>query len=108
VPIDGLMNSATWTFPLDHELTVIRARLIAATPSLRAAALLRNSLLQAQLALELRGAFPTQSALRAIALTGALTGAIDAVLNGMATGDVVAVSASDAVHEAAVIAMQVG
>ncbi|MEU4837216.1 TetR/AcrR family transcriptional regulator [Nocardia testacea] len=76
-----------WSFPLDHELTGVRSRLIAEVPALRAAALVRNATLQQRLAVLLRGAFPEISIIHAAALTGAVTGAVDAVLTSAATAE---------------------
>jgi AcrR family transcriptional regulator len=75
-----LSTAPAWSFPLDHELTGVRARLIAEVPALRAAALMRNAALQQRLAILLRGAFPEVSMMHAAALTGAVAGAVDAAL----------------------------
>ncbi|MEV0051185.1 TetR family transcriptional regulator [Saccharopolyspora shandongensis] len=80
--IHQLSTADAWSFPFDHELTRIRARLIATVPALRAGALLRNASLQQRLAHALREAYPEElDALRAAALTGALIGAIDAAMH---------------------------
>lgn len=80
--IHRLSGADTWSFPFDHELTRIRARLIATVPALRAGALLRNASLQQRLAHALREAYPAElDALHAAALTGALVGAIDAAMH---------------------------
>jgi AcrR family transcriptional regulator len=77
-----LSTAESWSFPLDHELTRVRARLIATVPALRAGALLRNASLQQRLARALREAFPAElDELHAAALTGALLGAIDAAMH---------------------------
>ncbi|KAA5831188.1 TetR/AcrR family transcriptional regulator [Saccharopolyspora hirsuta] len=102
--IEQLSTAESWSFPLDHELTRVRARLIAEVPALRAGALLRNASLQQQLARGLREAYPDElDELHAAALTGALLGAIDAVMHaGLATPD----STSDVVRRAAEIALR--
>ncbi|MEU6262177.1 TetR/AcrR family transcriptional regulator [Saccharopolyspora shandongensis] len=80
--IHQLSTADAWSFPFDHELTRIRARLIATVPALRAGALLRNASLQQRLAHALREAYPEElDALHAAALTGALIGAIDAAMH---------------------------
>ncbi|MEV0698989.1 TetR family transcriptional regulator [Saccharopolyspora sp. NPDC050389] len=80
--IRQLSTADAWSFPFDHELTRIRARLIATVPALRAGALLRNASLQQRLAHALREAYPAElDALHAAALTGALVGAIDAAMH---------------------------
>ncbi|MER7081990.1 transcriptional regulator, TetR family [Saccharopolyspora kobensis] len=101
--IDRLSTAESWSFPLDHELTRIRARLIAEVPVLRAGALLRNATLQKQLAHALRDACPEVDELTAAALTGALLGAIDAAMHAdlAAWG-----STSDVVRRAAEIALR--
>lgn len=83
-----LSRATVWSFPLEHEFTRLRARLIAQVPALRAAALLRNAALQQRLADALLRAYPHEiDALHAAALTGALVGAVDAVLNSAVPAD---------------------
>ncbi|MDA3643855.1 TetR/AcrR family transcriptional regulator [Saccharopolyspora indica] len=101
--IERLSTAESWSFPLDHELTRIRARLIAEVPALRAGALLRNATLQKQLAHALRDACPEVDELTAAALTGALLGAIDAAMHADLTA---AGSTSDVVRRAAEIALR--
>ncbi|WP_433523739.1 hypothetical protein ACQPZ2_00190 [Nocardia pseudovaccinii] len=102
-----LSGAAAWSFPLDHELTRVRARLIAEVPALRAGALLRNAALQQQLAGALRTAYPDDiDTVQAAALTGALVGAVDAVLNSVAAHGAAAESVSAVVDEAARIALR--
>nr|WP_246330900.1 TetR/AcrR family transcriptional regulator [Saccharopolyspora hordei] len=100
-----LLSTATaWSFPLDHELTRVRARLLAEVPVLRAGALLRTSALQQELARALRDAFPDElDELQAAALTGALLGAVDAAMH-VDPGD--AGATSGAVRRAAEIALR--
>lgn len=101
--VERLSAADAWSFPLDHELTRIRARLIAEVPVLRAGALLRNAALQKQLAHALRDACPEVGELSAAALTGALLGAIDAAMHtDLATPD----TTSDLVRRAAGIALR--
>ncbi|RKT86164.1 DNA-binding transcriptional regulator, AcrR family [Saccharopolyspora antimicrobica] len=101
--IERLSTAESWSFPLDHELTRIRARLIAEVPALRAGALLRNATLQKQLAHGLRDACPEVDELTAAALTGALLGAIDAAMHaGLAAPG----ATSDVVRRAAEIALR--
>ncbi|MGW5138292.1 TetR/AcrR family transcriptional regulator [Nocardia beijingensis] len=105
--IEHLSTATSWSFPLDHELTRLRARLIAEVPALRAAALLRNAALQQRLATALRQAYPDDvDALHAAALTGALVGAVDAALTCVATGAVTPDTISAAVGEAARIGLR--
>ncbi|MFE7802096.1 TetR/AcrR family transcriptional regulator [Nocardia sp. NPDC057440] len=105
--IRHLRTATSWSFPLDHELTRLRARLIAEVPALRAGALLRNAVLQQQMATALRVAYPNEiDSVHAAALTGAMIGAIDAVLNSAAAGDTTPVSISDVIDEAARIALR--
>ncbi|MDA3624514.1 TetR family transcriptional regulator [Saccharopolyspora sp. WRP15-2] len=100
--IDRLSTAESWSFPLDHELTRVRARLIAEVPALRAGALLRNASLQQQLAHGLREAYPDDlDELTAAALTGALLGAIDAAMHAEIAG-----TTSDVVRRAAGIALR--
>ncbi|WP_169810994.1 TetR/AcrR family transcriptional regulator, partial [Nocardia amamiensis] len=76
--IRELSTAPAWSFPLDHELSGMRARLIADVPALRAAALVRTAALQQRLAAALQTAYPDDvDDLHAAALTGALLGAID-------------------------------
>ncbi|MEV0027736.1 hypothetical protein [Nocardia sp. NPDC050793] len=82
--VEHLATSEAWSFPLDHELTRIRARLIADVPVLRAGALLRNSALRQRLTAALRRTCPDLDPLHAAALTGALVGAVDAALESIA------------------------
>ncbi|AHH18267.1 putative transcriptional regulator, TetR family [Nocardia nova SH22a] len=77
-----------WSFPLDHELTDVRARLIAEVPALQAGAFLRLAALQQRLADALLDIHPDEvDRLYATALTGSVLGAVDAVLRGTG-GDV--------------------
>ncbi|TDD55949.1 TetR/AcrR family transcriptional regulator [Saccharopolyspora elongata] len=101
--IHQLSTADAWSFPFDHELTRIRARLIATVPALRAGALLRNASLQQRLAHALREAYPEElDALHAAALTGALIGAIDAVMHS----DLDWEPTTDVVRQAAEIALR--
>ncbi|MEV6228829.1 TetR/AcrR family transcriptional regulator [Saccharopolyspora shandongensis] len=101
--IHQLSTADAWSFPFDHELTRIRARLIATVPALRAGALLRNASLQQRLAHALREAFPEElDALHAAALTGALIGAIDAAMHSGLDRE----PTTDVVRQAAEIALR--
>ncbi|MEU5845822.1 TetR/AcrR family transcriptional regulator [Saccharopolyspora shandongensis] len=101
--IHQLSTADAWSFPFDHELTRIRARLIATVPALRAGALLRNASLQQRLAHALREAYPEElDALHAAALTGALIGAIDAAMHS----DLDREPTTDVVRQAAEIALR--
>ncbi|MEV0081483.1 TetR/AcrR family transcriptional regulator [Saccharopolyspora sp. NPDC050642] len=101
--IHQLSTADAWSFPFDHELTRIRARLIATVPALRAGALLRNASLQQRLAHALHEAYPAElDALQAAALTGALIGAIDAAMHSGPDRE----PTTDAVLRAAEIALR--
>ncbi|MGW5649379.1 TetR/AcrR family transcriptional regulator [Saccharopolyspora sp. NPDC003752] len=101
--IHQLSTADAWSFPFDHELTRIRARLIATVPALRAGALLRNASLQQRLAHALRETYPAElDALHAAALTGALIGAIDAAMHSGLDRE----PTTDAVLRAAEIALR--
>lgn len=102
------LSAATeWSFPLDHEFTLLRARLIGEVPALRAAALMRKAALQQQLAEALQQAYPaTVDTLHAAALTGAMVGAVDAVLNSGAVTDASPESIATAVDQAARISLR--
>lgn len=102
-----LSTAADWSFPLDHEFTVLRARLIGEVPALRAAALLRRTVLQQQLAAGLQAAYPHEvDTLQAAALTGAMIGAVDAVLNSLAPEEAAPESIAAKVEEAARISLR--
>ncbi|TLF79618.1 TetR/AcrR family transcriptional regulator [Nocardia cyriacigeorgica] len=83
--IRHLSTATSWSFPLDHELTTVRARLITEVPALRAGALLRNAALQQRMAEALLTTYADEiDVVHAAALTGALVGAVDAVANSSA------------------------
>ncbi|MGN2639169.1 TetR/AcrR family transcriptional regulator [Nocardia takedensis] len=81
--VDHLTRAPRWSFPLDHDLTAVRARLLAEVPALQAGALRRRADLQRRLAAELGCAHPDLTPLHAAALTGAVLGAVDAVLTAL-------------------------
>jgi AcrR family transcriptional regulator len=77
--VHALATADAWTFPLDHPLTAVRARLLSAVPSLRAGYLLRNALVGDRWATHLhesRGLDLPDAA----ALTGAVLGALQSAL----------------------------
>lgn len=105
--IRHLSTATSWSFPLDHELTALRARLIAEVPALRAGALLRNSALQQRLAAALLAAYPGEvDVVHAAALTGALVGAVDAVTNSGAAQEAAPESIAALIDEATEIALR--
>ncbi|MET8775554.1 TetR family transcriptional regulator [Nocardia sp. NPDC050713] len=105
--IDQLSAATSWSFPLDHELTHIRARLIAEVPALRAAALLRNAGLRQRLTEALLDAYPADlDDLHAAALSGAMVGAVDAVLDDSARGKLTPTTITGIVHRAAEIGLR--
>ncbi|WP_218024478.1 TetR/AcrR family transcriptional regulator [Nocardia lijiangensis] len=105
--IEHLSTATSWSFPLDHELTHIRARLITEVPALRAAALLRNAGLRQRLTRALLDAYPADlDALYAAALTGAMVGAVDAVLDDSARGQLAPTTMTGIVRRAAEIGLR--
>jgi AcrR family transcriptional regulator len=79
--VHALATKDSWSFPLDHPLTAVRTRLLAAVPVLRAGYLLRNAVVGDSWARKLHETYgPRLDEVEAAALTGAVLGAMQAAL----------------------------
>ncbi|GAA3566331.1 hypothetical protein GCM10022222_57740 [Amycolatopsis ultiminotia] len=79
--VHALAGADAWSFPLDHPLTVVRTRLLATVPALRAGYLLRNAAVGDRWAEKLcETCAPQLDRVEAAALTGAVLGALEAAL----------------------------
>lgn len=85
--VHALATADAWSFPLDHPLTEVRTRLLAAVPALRAGYLLRNAVVGDRWAEKLyETCKPQLDRVEAAALTGAVLGALEAALRQLPDG----------------------
>lgn len=78
--IEALATGEAWSFPYEHPLTAVRARLLVSVPALRAGLLLRNARLGDTWARLLHESHPDLGRTEAATIAGAVIGGMQAAM----------------------------